>query len=241
MDGVLLIDKPAGMSSHDVVAAVKRAIDPPLEGGRVRDRAKAGRAKVGHAGTLDPFATGLLIVLAGRATKSQARLMALPKRYETVARLGATSTTGDTEGEIARTGRLPLDPPALPTGRIAQRPPRYSAVKIGGERAYKRARRGEQFELPERIVTVYRFEQRWREPEEPPCERAAYEIECSSGTYVRSLIADLGDAYCLELRRTAIGPFSVSEAIAPPRREERWPDPPPPLISLEQALARLPA
>jgi tRNA pseudouridine55 synthase len=224
MDGVLLIDKSAGMSSHDAVAAVKRAL--------------GGGAKVGHAGTLDPFATGLLIVLVGRATKSQAQLIALPKRYETVARLGATSTTGDTEGEIARTGHLPPDPPVLPTGQIAQRPPRHSAVKIGGERAYKRARRGEQFELPERIVTVHRFEQLWREPEEPPCERAAYEIECSSGTYVRSLIADLNDAYCLELRRTAIGPFAVSEAIAVPRRGELWEDPP--LISIEQALARLP-
>jgi tRNA pseudouridine55 synthase len=230
MDGVLPIDKPAGMSSHDVVAAVKRAL--------------GGAVKVGHAGTLDPFATGLLLVLLGRATKVQQQMMELPKRYETVALLGATSSTGDTEGEIVHTGRLPQDPPPLPTGQIKQRPPRYSAVKIGGERAYKRARRGEQFELPERIVTVYRFEQLWREPdpEQRGLQRAAYAIECSSGTYVRSLISDLNDAYCLELRRTAIGPFTVAEAIAPPRRAERWETPPsPPLISIEWALAKLPA
>jgi tRNA pseudouridine55 synthase len=218
MDGILLIDKPAGITSHDVVAAVRRALDG---------------AKTGHAGTLDPFATGLLIVLVGRATKAQRQMMELPKRYATVAQLGAVSSTGDTEGLLTATGRLPPDPPQLPTGEIRQRPPQYSAVKVGGERAYKRARRGEEFELPERIVSVYRFEQTWRE-----AERAGYEIECSAGTYVRSLIADLGDAYCLELRRTAIGPFEVGDAISPPRRGEPWRDPP--LIALDQALARLP-
>lgn len=223
--GILLIDKPAGMSSHDVVAVVKRAL-----GGRP--------VKVGHAGTLDPFATGLLIVLVGNATKAQRRFMELPKRYETVAQLGATSSTGDPEGEIAHTGRLPPDrstlgQPPLPTGQIKQRPPRHSAVKIGGERAYKRARRGEQFELPERIVTVYRFDEIWRAG-----NRAAYEIECSSGTYVRSLIAALDDAYCVELRRTAIGPFDVREAHPPPPPGQRFKDPP--LIALQDALARLP-
>ena len=228
-DGVLLIDKPAGMSSHDVVAAVRRS----LQG-----------ARTGHAGTLDPFATGLLLVLVGRATKAQNALMALPKRYETVAQLGATSSTGDTEGEITCTGKLPPDPPLLPTGELRQRPPIYSAVKIGGERAYKRARRGERFEMPERIVTVTRFEQLWRDPDipagltppgEPP--RAGFAIECGSGTYVRSLIADLGDAYCLTLRRTAIGPFDVADAVAPPGRGQPWPDPP--LIALQQALAAI--
>ncbi len=95
----------------------------------------------------------------------------------------------------------------LPTGELRQRPPAYSAVKVGGERAYQRARRGEEFEVPERLVTVYRFEQLARDGDE-----AEFEIECSSGTYVRSLIADLGDAYCTELRRLAIGPFSADEA-----------------------------
>jgi tRNA pseudouridine55 synthase len=224
-DGILLIDKPRGLSSHDVVAAVRRSL--------------AG-ARTGHAGTLDPFATGLLIVLVGRATKSQRELMALPKRYQTIARLGATSTTGDPEGEIAITGRLPPDPPQLPTGELRQRPPAHSAVKIGGERAYKRARRGERLEMPERIVTVTRFEQTWREadPEHPGLEHAGFEIECGSGTYVRSLIAELGDAYCLELRRTAIGPFVVEDAVAPPVRGSAWHEPP--LIELERALAMLP-
>jgi tRNA pseudouridine55 synthase len=234
-DGILLIDKPAGMSSHDVVARVRRAL---------------GGVKTGHAGTLDPFATGLLLVLVGRATKAQSRFTALPKRYRTVALLGARSSTGDVEGEITYTGRLPPDPPPLETGQIKQRPPRYSAIKVHGERAYKRARRGEQFELPERIVTVHRFEQLWREadgpqprpsapvPDHAQLRRAGFEIECSSGTYVRSLISDLGDAYCLELRRTAIGPFDVSEAIAPPQRGERLIDPP--LLALDDALARLP-
>jgi tRNA pseudouridine55 synthase len=211
MDGILLIDKPAGISSHDAVAAVRRAL-----GGK-------GAEKVGHAGTLDPFATGLLLILVGRATKAQQRLMALPKSYETIARLGASSTTGDPEGAITETGRVPPDPPPLPTGEIRQRPPAHSAVKIGGERAYRRARRGESFEMPERIVTVTRFEQLWREPGElGEGPQAAFAIDCGSGTYVRSLIADLGDAYCLSLRRTRIGPFDVAEAIGPPPRGTSW-------------------
>jgi tRNA pseudouridine55 synthase len=205
---MLLVDKPAGVTSHDVVAGVRRRL---------------GRGvKVGHAGTLDPFATGLLLVLVGRATRVQRFLMALPKRYETVARLGWTSTTGDPEGEIAP-GHTPAEPLTLPTGRLLQRPPAYSAVKIGGQRAYKLARRGETVELAEREVEVSRFEQLWRER-----ERAAFAIECSSGTYVRTLISDLGDAYCVELRRTGIGPFDVADAD-----EER-------LVPLGDALAFLP-
>jgi tRNA pseudouridine55 synthase len=218
-EGVLLIDKPVGLSSHDVVAAVRRAL---------------GGVKTGHAGTLDPFATGLLLVLVGRATRVQRHLMELPKCYETVACLGALSSTGDTEGEITETGRFPPAEPELPSGEIRQRPPIYSAIKVGGERAYRRARRGESFEMPERIVTVHRFEQLWREP-----SRAGYVIECSSGTYVRSLIADLGDAYCQQLRRTSIGPFSVDDASPPPRRGEDWPEPR--VLSIEQAMAALPA
>jgi tRNA pseudouridine55 synthase len=223
MDGILLIDKPAGMTSHDVVARVRRSL---------------GGVRTGHAGTLDPFATGLLIVLLGKATKAQQAMMTLPKRYETIARLGARSSTGDIEGEITETGRIPPDPPDLPSGEIRQRPPNYSAVKIGGERAYKRARRGESFQMPERIVTVHSFTQLWRssgEDEDPPSPpRAAFAIACGSGTYVRSLIAELGDAYCLELRRTGIGPFEVADAVAPPQRGQPWPDPP--LIELERAL-----
>jgi tRNA pseudouridine55 synthase len=215
MDGVLLCDKPAGITSHDVVGAVRRAL---------------GLRRVGHAGTLDPFATGLLLVLVGRATRVQRFLMELPKAYEVVARLGAVSTTGDPEGEITVTGVLPSDPFVLPTGELRQRPPAHSAVKIDGERAYRRARRGEEVEMPERTVTVHRFEQLWREE-----ERAAFAIGCSSGTYVRSLVADLGDAYCEALRRTAIGPFDVADACAPDD-----PDLPSRVLSLERALAFLP-
>jgi tRNA pseudouridine55 synthase len=225
MDGLLLIDKPPGITSHDVVAAVRRALGGP---------------RTGHAGTLDPFATGLLLVLVGRATKSQQAMMELPKRYETVACLGAVSSTGDTEGEITHTGRLPADPPHLPTGEVRQRPPAHSAVKIAGQRAYRRARRGEQLLMPERIVTVYRFEQLWRDsaPEPDGSVRAGFAIECASGTYVRSLIADLEDGYCLELRRTGIGPFDVRDAVALPPRGRPWIDPP--LIAIERALAMLP-
>ncbi|WP_084270062.1 tRNA pseudouridine(55) synthase TruB [Patulibacter minatonensis] len=204
-DGALLIDKPAGLTSHDVVARVRRRV-----GGR-----KAGR--VGHTGTLDPFATGLLIVLLGRATRLQDRLMGQDKTYETVARLGATSTTGDPEGEIAVTGRVPTDPPELPTGLVRQRPPAYSAIRVDGERAYKRARRGEDVVVPEREVTVHAFEQLARDG-----DRASFRIRCSSGTYVRTLVADLGDAYCLELRRTAIGDLSVDDAQSPDTEREDW-------------------
>jgi tRNA pseudouridine55 synthase len=205
---VVLADKPSGVTSHDVVARLRRAHE----------------AKGGHAGTLDPFATGLLIVLLGRAaTREQRRFMELPKAYRVRARFGAVSSTGDPEGEITETGVFPEGELELPTGEIRQVPPVYSAVRVGGERAYRRARRGEEVSMPPRIVTVHRFEQLTREGAE-----AEFEIECSSGTYVRSLIADLGDAYCLELRRTRIGPFRVDEA------DEASP------LELAAAMARLP-
>jgi tRNA pseudouridine55 synthase len=224
-DGLLLCDKPPGLSSHDVVAAVRRVLPAG-----VAERKRGPR--VGHAGTLDPFATGLLLVLVGRATRLQRLFMELPKCYEAIACLGARSSTGDPEGEIERTGRMPGDLLQLPTGKLRQRPPAYSAVHVGGERAYRRARRGEQLELPEREVTVYRFEQRWRRG-----ERAAFTIECSSGTYVRALIADLSDAYCEQLRRTAIGPFSVEDALPPPARGATLD--PSSLLTLEDALGLL--
>jgi tRNA pseudouridine55 synthase len=207
--GLLLCDKPAGITSHDVVAQTRRRL---------------GRGvKVGHAGTLDPFATGLLIVLVGRATRIQRFVMALPKQYVVTARFGAVSTTGDPEGEITETGQVPDGELALPTGLIRQRPPAYSAIKINGQRAYKLARAGESFEIPEREVTVHRFEQTRHEGAE-----REFVIECSSGTYVRSLIADLGDAYCTALRRTRIGEFEISNAD--PER----------LLPLELALRYIP-
>jgi tRNA pseudouridine55 synthase len=207
--GLLLCDKPAGITSHDVVAQTRRRL---------------GRGvKVGHAGTLDPFATGLLIVLVGRATRIQRFVMALPKRYEVTAQFGAVSTTGDPEGEITVTDKVPDGDLPLPTGLVRQRPPAYSAVKINGQRAYKRARAGETFEMPEREITVHRFEETRRAGAERD-----FVIECSSGTYVRSLIADLGDAYCTALRRTRIGDFDISDAD--PER----------LLPLELALRHIP-
>jgi tRNA pseudouridine55 synthase len=207
-DGLVLVDKPAGKTSHDLTLATRRAL---------------GVRKAGHAGTLDPFATGLLLVLIGRARRVQRFLMALPKTYVVEARLGAISTTGDPEGEITETGRVPaLDVP-LPSGTILQRPPIWSAVRVQGRKAYERARAGEQFEMAPREVTVYRFELLDREG-----DRARFVIECSAGTYVRSLIADLGDAYCTELRRTQIGAFTVEDAD--PTR----------VLALDQALAFLP-
>jgi tRNA pseudouridine55 synthase len=192
-DGVILYDKPAGITSHDAVARVRRRL---------------GRGvKVGHAGTLDPFATGLLLILVGRATRVQRFLMALRKRYEVTAHFGAVSSTGDPEGEIVQTGVVPEGALALPTGIIRQRPPAFSAVKLGGRRAYELARSGVEVAIPEREVEVYGFAELSRAG-----DRRRFAIECSSGTYVRSLIADIGDAYCEELRRTRIGPFDVVDA-----------------------------
>jgi tRNA pseudouridine55 synthase len=192
MDGVLLRAKPAGVTSHDVVAEVRRSLPR--------------RTKVGHAGTLDPFATGLLLVLVGRATRAQRFLTRLPKTYRAVARLGWTSDTGDRDGELVHTGRMP-EALEIPVGEQLQRPPAYSAVKVGGRRAYDLARAGESVELQPRPVTVHRAELLWHEG-----DRAAFEVECSAGTYVRSLVTDLGDAYCEELERTAIGPFRLEDA-----------------------------
>ncbi len=187
---VLICDKPAGMTSHDLVRRVRR------ERG----------CKAGHAGTLDPFATGLLLVLLGPATRLQRFLTDLPKTYLATARLGWRSSSGDPEGELTETGRLPASL-ELPTGAVRQRVPMTSAVRVGGERLYRKARRGETVPTPLRDIEVYRAELLDRD-----AETARYAIECSSGTYVRTLIETLGDAYCVELRRTAIGPFRVEDA-----------------------------
>jgi tRNA pseudouridine55 synthase len=193
LTGALLVDKPAGATSHDVVARVRRE-----RGG-----------KVGHAGTLDPFATGLLIVLLGRATRLQRFLLELPKTYVATARLGWRSTTGDPDGELIETGTMP-DSLELPTGEVTQRLPMTSAVKVDGERLYKKAHRGETVETPTRTVTVHRAELL-----ESGDGRATFEIECSSGTYIRTLIETLGDAYCESLRRTAIGELRIVEGEEP--------------------------
>jgi tRNA pseudouridine55 synthase len=187
---LLLCDKPAGITSHDVVARVRR------------ERGE----KAGHAGTLDPFATGLLLVLLGRTTRLQRFLTGLPKTYLATARLGWSSSTGDPDGELTETGNLPgsLE---LPTGTVRQRVPMTSAVRVGGERLYRKAHRGETVATPERDVEVHRAELLASDG-----ATASYEIECSAGTYVRTLLETLGDTYCSQLRRTAIGPFNVEAA-----------------------------
>ncbi len=193
---LLLCDKPAGITSHDLVRQIRR------ERG----------CKAGHAGTLDPFATGLLLVLLDDATRVQRFLTDLPKTYRAKARPAWRSSTGDPEGELTMTGRVPRSM-ELPTGTVRQRVPMTSAVRFGGERLYRKAHRGEVVETPERDVEIHRAElvgaviagndYHWE-----------YEIECSAGTYVRTLIETLEDAYCIELRRTAIGPFGIGEAGA---------------------------
>jgi tRNA pseudouridine55 synthase len=187
---VLACDKPSGITSHDLVAQVRR------ERG----------AKAGHAGTLDPFATGLMLVLLGRATRLQRYLLALPKTYRATARLGWRSSTGDPDGELTDTGRIPQSL-ELPTGRVRQRLPMTSAARVRGERLYRKAQRGETVETPEREVEITRAELL-----DAGEGRASYEIECSSGTYVRTLIETLEDAYCESLRRVKIGTFRVEDA-----------------------------
>jgi tRNA pseudouridine55 synthase len=220
--GVLLVAKPAGVTSHDVVERVRRL---PVARG----------AKVGHAGTLDPFATGLLVVLVGQATRFQRFFTSLPKTYETVARLGAVSDTGDPTGVIEETGMRAGEDAVRAAadrlvGDIDQRVPLASAVKVGGERLYRKARRGEKFETPVRRVRIARLDVAcFDEPE----QRLELVVECSSGTYVRQLVADLGEAtgagaYCVALERTAIGPFRLAAAD-----EER-------VVPLVEALSFLP-
>ncbi len=193
---VLLLDKPAGKTSHDVVAEVRR------ERG----------VKAGHAGTLDPFATGLLLILTGSATRLQRFLVGLPKTYLATARLGWASSTGDPDGELTETGAVP-DSLELPTGTVRQRVPMTSAVRVGGERLYKKAHRGETITTPVRDVEVHRAELLGTGEDPAGIGQCAhYEIECSAGTYVRTLIETLDDAYCSSLRRVAVGPFRVEEA-----------------------------
>jgi tRNA pseudouridine55 synthase len=190
VSAVLLADKPAGITSHDMVAMIRRE----------------RRCKVGHAGTLDPFATGLLLILLGKATKLQQHLVGLQKTYVATARLGWRSSTGDPDGELTETGDMPASL-ALPTGTVRQRVPMTSAVRVGGERLYKKAHRGETVETPERDVEVYRADLVGQGE-----GTATFEVECSAGTYIRTLVETLGDAYCSDLRRTAIGPFRVADA-----------------------------
>lgn len=195
--GVLLWDKPAGPTSHDVIKQIRRETG----------------LRAGHAGTLDPFATGLLVVLLGRATRLQQYLVGLPKRYLATARYGWTSSTGDRDGVLEQTGRLP-DTLEIPSGTFGQQVPMTSAAKVSGERLYRKAHRGESVsDRPVREVTVYRSELlELEEDSDGSPLRGRYRLEVSSGTYVRSLVSDLGDAYCEELRRTSVGSLDVRDA-----------------------------
>ena len=209
-DGMVLTDKPAGITSFGVVARVRRRLSEKL----------GKKAKVGHTGTLDPFATGLMIIVTGKECRNAMNYSKLDKEYEAVIRLGQTSTTGDPEGELTYISD------AIPTkeaieaalepfrGEITQRPPIFSAIKINGRRAYDLARKGEAVEIPERQVTVYALELiDYKYPD------VLVRAHVSSGTYIRSLAEDIGKvletgAYCAELRRTKVGEWSVADAVA---------------------------
>ena len=182
LDGVLLIDKPVGFTSHDVVARVRRQLRPAVK-------------KVGHAGTLDPFATGLLVVLVGRATKLARFFVDLPKEYECTVQFGVRSDTGDLTGALSDTGvttsRAAIEA-ALPAflGTVSQSVPMTSAVKVDGERLYKKAHRGETVETPVKEVQIDEIEILGFDD---AAQTKRCRIACSKGTYVRQLATDLGD------------------------------------------------
>ena len=207
-DQVLLIDKPAGITSFGVVARVRRQLSQ-LAGHKV---------KVGHTGTLDPFATGLMIIVTGKECRNAGEYSKLDKVYEATLRLGQTSSTGDPEGEITDVSDMVPSQSNVESvlatfiGEIKQRPPMYSAIKINGQRAYKLARKGEVFEVPERTVTIFSLDLiDYTYPE------IKIRVHVSSGTYIRTLAEDIGkllgtSAYCSQLRRTKISDQSVTQA-----------------------------
>ncbi|MDB5179891.1 MAG: truB [Candidatus Saccharibacteria bacterium] len=207
-DSVLLIDKPSGMTSFGVVARVRRKLSQQL----------GKKAKVGHTGTLDPFATGLMIIVTGKECRNAGTYSKLDKVYEATIRLGQTSSTGDPEGEITEISDIQptLDEvtEALSqfVGEIQQTPPIYSAIKINGQRAYKLARKGETVEMPVRTVTIFSLELvDYIYPD------IKIRVHVSSGTYIRTLAEDIGKvlgtgAYCTQLRRTKIADFSIDDS-----------------------------
>ncbi|MBR6134047.1 tRNA pseudouridine(55) synthase TruB [Candidatus Saccharibacteria bacterium] len=208
MEEIIFVDKPSGMSSFGAVARVRRLLSE-REGHKV---------KVGHTGTLDPFATGLLILLAGKATKKAPELTKLDKVYEATIRLGATSSTGDPEGEITIANEKPeisrekiIETLAQFVGEIEQTPPAFSAIKINGQRAYKLARAGKTVDMPKRKVTIYELELL-----EYVSPYLKIRTHVSSGTYIRTLAEDIGEAlgcgaYTTELRRTKIADYDIAE------------------------------
>ncbi len=209
LDGILVVDKPVGPTSHDIVGLVRRL---------------AATKRVGHGGTLDPFASGVLPLFLGRGTRVVEFHLADRKRYRATVCFGASSSTDDLEGELTpTTGRAPVRAaveatlPGL-TGPISQRPPAYSAIKVGGRRAYALARAGETVTLPERQVTIHELSLVSWDDSDPGRPIAVLDVTCSAGTYVRALARDLGErvssaAYLGALRRTAAGPFPETDAI----------------------------
>ena len=207
MDGVLVIDKPPGMTSHDVVDKVRK---------------KLGTKKVGHGGTLDPDATGVLLIGVGKATRFLSYAQAAPKRYQARVRFGTSTSSQDASGEVIATRRADIGredvEQALPgfTGDIEQIPPMVSAVKVGGERLYKKALRGEEVERKPRAVHIYELALLdFVSGDEPEAE---LDVTCSGGTYIRTLAHDLGEelgcgAHLRTLRRVAANGFSVEEAL----------------------------
>ena len=207
-DGILLIDKPTDMTSFGVVARVRRVLSD--QNGK--------KMKVGHCGTLDPFATGLLILCVGKECKNAGSYTKLDKVYEATVRLGQTSNTGDPEGEITdvsdRQPSLEEVVNALKhfTGEIKQIPPAHSAIKINGQRAYNLARQGKEVEMPERTVTIHSLD-----VVDYQYPNLKIRTHVSSGTYIRSLAQDIGNAlgtgaYCSALRRTQIADWNVENA-----------------------------
>jgi tRNA pseudouridine55 synthase len=205
--GLVIVDKPAGLTSHDVVARIRRI---------------AGTRKVGHAGTLDPMATGVLVVGVEKATRILGYLTLTEKEYQATIRLGQSTSTDDAEGEILCTSPRPVDPAEIDaaikplTGTIQQIPPQVSAIKVNGQRAYKLTRAGAAPELAARPVTVYSFAvDGVRQVDGYTDVDAA--IRCSSGTYIRSLARDLGASlgtggHLTALRRTRVGPYAEDSA-----------------------------
>lgn len=207
-DGIILVDKPANMTSFGVVARVRRVLSEQA----------VKKVKVGHTGTLDPFATGLMILVIGKECKNAGHYTKLDKVYEATFRLGQKSTTGDPEGEITDVSDIQPTREELEktlarfTGEISQRPPIFSAIKINGQRAYKLARGGQEIEIPTRQVTIHSLELLdYAYPE------VKIRTHVSSGTYIRSLAVDIGDAlgtgaYCTQLRRISISRWNVDNA-----------------------------
>lgn len=217
MRDILLVDKPVGWTSFDVVAKLRGKIRAGYAAKGLK--ATKRQLKVGHAGTLDPFATGLLVILLGDACSRSNEFLKLDKTYEATFRLGQTSSTGDPEGELTPVSSIQPTPEAILEvlagfqGKIEQIPPAYSAIKVGGERAYKLARKGKEVEIPSREVTIYALELvEYAYPE------LTVRTHVSSGTYIRSLAEDIGNklgvgAYCSQLRRTEIGSMSIHDAL----------------------------